>query len=115
LSTALYQNFKVVITTFFYLSRDAIHVHLGFAMMVLTLVITKRKMNDPKILIPGFILSVVMEILDMSNDLSRSKVYPLEYLHDLVNTNFIPICLVVLCYVGLIKTNRDSNSPSEKP
>ena len=72
-------------------------------------------MNDAKILIPGFILSVIMEILDLSNDLSRSKFYPLEYLHDLVNTNFIPICLVILCYVGLIKTNQDVNFPSEKP
>jgi hypothetical protein len=115
LSTAAYQNFKIVITNFFYLTRDAVHVHLGFAMLVLTIVLTKRKLHDAKILIPGFLLSIVMELLDMSNDLTRSKVYPMEYFHDLVNTNAIPICLVILAYLGLIKTSRDGKFHSEKP
>jgi hypothetical protein len=115
LSTAAYQNFKIVITNFFYLSRDAVHIHLGFAMLILTIIVTKRKLHDAKILIPGFLLSIVMELLDMSHDLTRSKVYPLEYFHDLVNTNAIPICLVILAYLGLIKTNRDEKFPSEKP
>lgn len=43
----------------------------------------------------------------MSNDLTRSKVYPMEYFHDFVNTNAIPICLVMITYLGLIKTKRD--------
>ena len=84
-------------------------------MMVLTIVLTKRKLHDAKILIPVFLLSIVMELLDMSNDLTKSKVYPLEYFHDLVNTTAIPICLVILAYLGLIKTNRGGKFPSEKP
>ena len=94
------------------MSRDAVHIHLGFALLILTIAVTKRKLSDPKVLIPGLILSILMELLDLSDDLSKHNLYPIEYFHDLVNTNFIPVTLVVLCYVGIIRPNQLSDFPS---
>ena len=104
---------KIVITQFLYLSRDAIHIHIGFLALVVTVVLSKKKLTNPRILLPGFVLSLLMEILDASQDITRSRLYPLEYLHDLVNTNFIPCMIVLLCLLINMREKSKTNLSSK--
>lgn len=82
---------------FFGLSKDAIHIHVGFLCLAFYLVLSRKKLSSFIVLLPGFCLSLIMEILDLRD----VYVYggPLQLgasLHDILNTNFIPFILVVL-------------------
>lgn len=92
-----YQALKPVLLEFFGLTKDAIHIHVGFFSLVLVLLVTKKKLSSWKILIPGFCLSLLMEIHDLRDDYVYGVALHLgASLHDLVNTNLIPIVLVLM-------------------
>lgn len=93
---AQYQQFKLIIFEIFSLSRDAIHIHVGFAALILALLLTRKKLHQWSILLPTFILSVLMEALDIWDELNTiGHVLIAASLHDLLNTNFIPFILVL--------------------
>lgn len=92
-----YQSMKPIILNFLHVSRDAIHMHVGFGCLVLTLLFTKKKLNSFYSILPGFIVSIIMELLDLRDDyVARGVLKFGASLHDLVNTNFIPFILVLL-------------------
>lgn len=90
----LYQDFKIIIIKIVHLSKDAIHIHVGFFVLMAMLLLSKKKLHQPSILFAPFILSFLMEVLDVWGDLSvgRRANIPAS-LHDLINTNLIPVCL----------------------
>lgn len=91
-----YQQFKLIIIEILSLSRDAIHIHVGFAALILTLLFSRKKLHHWSILLPSFILSVLMETLDVWDELNTiGRVLVGASLHDLINTNLIPFILVV--------------------
>lgn len=103
-----YQSMKPIILNFLHVSRDAIHIHVGFICLVLTLLFTKKKLNSFYSILPGFIVSVLMELMDLRDDyVARGVLKFGASLHDLVNTNFIPFILVLLA--KRLKTKLVSN------
>lgn len=98
-----YQQLKPVLTNFLDLSKDAIHIHIGFVCLVITLLIIKRKLNSWPVLLPGFIVSLIMEIMDLRDDyVYGGNLNFSASLHDLVNTNLIPLILVFLAQRKLV-------------
>lgn len=94
---SLYQSMKPHILHFFALTNDAIHIHIGFACLVFMLLVSKKKLSSFYVIIPGFILSLVMELLDLRDDYSTPGGMRFgESFHDIVNTNLIPFVLVLL-------------------
>jgi hypothetical protein len=92
-----YQELKPIITDLLLLSRDAIHIHIGFVCLALVLLFTSKKMSSFSVLLPGLIISIIMELLDMRDDYySKGFVNIAASIHDLINTNFIPFCLVIM-------------------
>lgn len=94
---SLYQQLKPILLQFFKLSKDAIHIHVGFFSLLVFLLFSGRKLNSLINLIPGLSLSIMMEILDLRDNLVYAGTLRLgASLHDLVNTNLIPFVLVLL-------------------
>lgn len=94
---SFYQSIKPVIGDFLQLSRDAIHIHIGFACLILTLLLTKKKLSSLTVLLAGFILSLLMEVMDLWDDYHLRGITNWgASLHDIVNTNLIPFVLVIL-------------------
>lgn len=92
-----YQEIKPIILNFLDVSRDAIHIHIGFACLALVLLVTTKKLSSFSILLPGFIVSLLMELMDLRDYYNfRGRFIFVDHLHDLVNTNLIPFILVLL-------------------
>lgn len=105
---------KPVLVELLGLSKDAIHMHVGFACFVITIFVWKKNVSSFKVLIPGLIVSLLMEMMDMrdDNNLGRSP-NVVASLHDLINTNFIPF---VICLLARMKRLRaDYQTPGRKP
>ena len=99
-----YQSLKPILVELLGLSKDAIHMHVGFACFIAVLFFTKRSVSSFKVLIPGFILSLLMEFMDMRDDYNLGRsLNVVATLHDLINTNFIPL---VICFMARMKRLR---------
>lgn len=92
-----YQAMKPVIQEFLGLTRDAIHIHIGFFCYFVAYLMFKKKRNSALLLLPGFVFSVLMEIKDNYDSISihRGLNIPAS-LHDIVNTNLIPVMVFIL-------------------
>ncbi|HYN19389.1 MAG TPA: hypothetical protein VE078_00395 [Thermoanaerobaculia bacterium] len=86
-----YQVFKLWWVSVLPLTKDAIHVYIGFLCLLLALIVFRRRLSSFTALIPGIIVSIAMEILDLRDGFGW-----LASLKDLVNTNLIPFLLVLL-------------------
>lgn len=101
---SFYQSMKDPILAFFHLSKDAIHIHIGFACLVLMLFLSKKKLSSFYVILPGFIVSLTMEIIDLRDGVVyQGRLNLGSSLHDLVNTNFIPFILVILAKIKRIR------------
>lgn len=97
-----YQSLKPIIDALLGLTRDAIHMHIGFIFYLASFLILRKSLKDWRLLIPGFVFSLVMEILDIISDRTINRFQTLAYLHDIINTNFIPVLLV-----GVLNWKKD--------
>lgn len=86
-----YQVFKLWWVSVLPLTKDAIHVYVGFLCLLLALIVFRRRLSSFTALIPGVLVSITMEIFDL-----RDGFGVLASLKDLVNTNLIPFLLVLL-------------------
>ncbi|HET9226203.1 MAG TPA: hypothetical protein VFR31_06025 [Thermoanaerobaculia bacterium] len=86
-----YQVFKLWWVSVLPLTKDAIHVYIGFLCLLLALILFRRRLSSFTALIPGLVVSVAMEILDLRDGFGWAA-----SLKDLVNTNLIPFLLVLL-------------------
>ena len=102
-----YQEIKLILLDILNLSKDAVHIHVGFLCLVLVILFTKKKLSSFFILIPGFLVSLSMEILDLRDDYnSIGSIRIIASIHDLINTNLIPLCLWILAKYKKIRTNE---------
>ena len=102
---SFYQKLKPVINELLGLSNDAIHMHIGVAVFVITILITKKKLNHWNLLIPVFIISIMLECLDLFDDWRFEGTFHIaRSLHDIINTNLIPLVLVWLARKKKIQT-----------
>jgi len=93
-----YQTFKLWCLDILPLTKDAIHVYIGFFCLLVALIVFRRRLGSYQALIPGLVLSISMEILDLRDG------YPWSAsVHDLVNTNLMPFVLVTLTRLRTFK------------
>ncbi len=96
-TTSAYQLFKLEFLSLVPLGRDAVHVYVGFLCLLLGLLLLRRPLGSWWVLLPGLVLAVAMELLDLRDDRAWLGHYRwLASLKDLVNTNAIPFVLVFL-------------------
>jgi hypothetical protein len=86
-----YQIFKLWILAVLPLTKDAIHVYIGFLCLLAALIVLRRKLTSYQALIPGLLVSVTMEIFDLRDGYGWAA-----SVHDLINTNLMPFVLVTL-------------------
>lgn len=86
-----YQVFKLWWVSVLPLTKDAIHVYIGFFCLLLALILFRRKLSSFTALIPGIVVSITMEIFDLRDGYGWTA-----SVKDLVNTNLIPFLLVLL-------------------
>jgi hypothetical protein len=95
-STSTYQRAKIVLLSMVDLSKDAVHIYIGFGCLVATLILMRGRVRW-KGLLPGLILSLAMEAADLRDDYrTRGRLRWAASAHDVVNTNAIPLMLVAL-------------------
>jgi hypothetical protein len=86
-----YQIFKLWWLAVLPLTKDAIHIYIGFLCLLIALIVFRRRLTSYWAIVPGLVVSIGMEVLDLRdgyNWVASAK--------DLVNTNLIPLVLVTL-------------------
>ncbi len=92
-----YTHFKDFIVLVSHLSKDALHIHLGFICLLASIALLRKSLTSYYVLLPGLVVSCVIEVLDLLEAYSSfARVAWKPSLHDLVNTNLIPFLLVTL-------------------
>lgn len=86
-----YQIFKLWVLAVIPLTKDAIHIYIGFLCLLTALIVFRRRLSSYQALIPGLLVSVTMEIFDLRDGYGWSA-----SVHDLVNTNLMPFVVVTL-------------------
>lgn len=92
-----YQNLKMALLSELHLSRDAFHLYIGLACLVLFAVASRRGLASFWALVPGLVVSLLIEGLDLLDDRTFFG-YPRwgASLHDLLHTNVAPLVLVLV-------------------
>ena len=90
-----YQLFKLWWLAVLPLTKDAIHLYIGFLCLLIALVVFRRRLSSYQALIPGFMVSLTMELFDLRDGYSVGA-----SVHDIVNTNLLPLVLVTLARLG---------------
>jgi len=94
--TSTYQRIKLVVLSILPLSKDAVHVYVGCAALLATACLLRWPLSSLKVLIPGLLLSLAMEVADLRDGYREGHIRWRDSFHDIVNTNLIPLTFVVL-------------------
>ena len=86
-----YQLFKLWWLAVLPLTKDAIHIYIGFVLLLLALIFFRRRLSSYQALIPGLLVSLAMEVFDLRDRYSLGA-----SVHDIINTNLLPFVLVTL-------------------
>ena len=86
-----YQIFKLGWLAVLPLTKDAIHVYIGFLCLLVALILFRRKLSSFAALIPGLLVACTLEFFDLRDGFAWQ-----ESVKDVVNTNLIPLVLVLL-------------------
>jgi len=93
-----YQLLKLWLLDTLPLTKDAIHVYIGFLCVMLALVVFRRRLASYWALVPGLLVSVTMEIIDLRDGYDWTA-----SVKDLINTNLLPFVLVTLARLRTFK------------
>jgi hypothetical protein len=93
-----YQDFKLLWLSVLPLTKDAIHIYIGFLALLVALIVFRRRITSYWALVPGLVVSLAMEVFDLRDGFGWGA-----SLKDLVNTNLIPLLLVQLARWRLIR------------
>ena len=92
-----YQGLKLRVLSILPLAKDAIHVYIGFGCWAATLLLFRLPLGSGRALIPGFLVSLGMEYFDLRDNLrANGRLLWADSLKDVVNTNLIPLAIVLL-------------------
>lgn len=86
-----YQVFKLGWLAVLPLTKDAIHIYIGFLCLLVALILFRRSLTSYTALIPGLLVSLALEVFDLRDGFSW-----LASLKDVINTNLMPFVLVLL-------------------
>lgn len=105
--TSPYQEFKLLVVDVLGLSKDAIHVYLGLIVFFLALTLFKKGKIDFWAVLPVLALAISMEAMDLyDNYRSMDSMYWSNSLHDIINTTFWPLIIVVLARFKFVNLNK---------
>jgi hypothetical protein len=102
--TSTYQRMKLVVLSILPLTKDAIHVYVGCACLLATASLLRWPLSSAKVLAPGLLLSLAMEVVDLRDGWRQQNVHWAGSAHDLVNTNLIPVAIVWLARKRRLQT-----------
>ena len=106
METLAFQGLKLQIVDFVGLSKDAIHIHIGMSVFILTVLVWGKGMITFKCLLPVFIAALGMEAMDLYEDYNAVGYFRwFNSLHNFINTSLWPFIIVVL--VKLINWGRN--------
>lgn len=95
--TSLYQHLKIWLIPHLGLSKDAIHIYIGFACLLIALLVLRQPLSSLRVLVPGLVVTVIMETLDLRDDFAAfARLRWSASLKDALNTNAIPTLLVLM-------------------
>ena len=63
------------------LTKDAIHVYVGFVGLLVALIVFRRRLSSYQALIPGFLVSLLMEFFDLRDGYSAGGERPRHHQH----------------------------------
>jgi hypothetical protein len=93
-TTSPYQRFKIEVLSVVHLSKDAVHVYIGVGCLLATVLLLRGRVKW-KALLPGLIVSLAMEAVDLSDEWRVAHRFAWRAsVHDVINTNAIPVVLV---------------------
>ena len=94
-----YDHLKNLIISILHLSKDATHIYIGFFSLIAAVVFLRKPLTSSVVLLPGLLISFGIEVLDLLVDyLESHSIRWGASIHDLMNTNLIPVLLVALAY-----------------
>jgi hypothetical protein len=94
---SLVQTFKLHVVAATGLSKDALHIYVGFFVLLAAALLFRRSLKSIVPLIAVFVVATLGELLDALDDVSSLGHWRFgASVHDVVNTLFWP---VVLCLV----------------
>jgi len=97
IQTSAYQSLKLRVLSVVPLAKDAIHVYIGFGCYAAAVLLFRLPLGSARALVPGFLATLGMEIFDLRDDWrSAGHLRWAASLRDVVNTNLIPIVIVLL-------------------
>lgn len=86
-----YQLLKLWLLAALPLTKDAIHVYIGFLCLLVALIVFRRRLTSYWALVPGLAVSLTMEVFDLRDGYNWAA-----SIKDLINTNLMPFVLVTL-------------------
>ena len=106
-----YQNAKLIILSILEISKDAIHIHIGLIVFFAAVVLWRKGAIDACCLVPVVIVASLMEMLDLRDDymsVDRIRMVAVTAsIHDLLNTLFWPVIIVVLAWMRKLNGQRN--------
>lgn len=101
------QFVKQIIIDLFGLSKDALHMHVGLAVMFVLILVLRKPFGSWLPFLGVVIVAALGEFLDRRDDIASLGYWRWSAsLHDFVNTLFWPFILVLLARIGLLKNRR---------
>lgn len=102
--TSDYQLLKLRVLDVIPITKDAAHIYVGMACLLLALLIFRAPLRSYWAVIPGLVAALAMEVFDLRDD--RASLGHFRWsasFKDVVNTNLLPCVLVTLARLGLIR------------
>ena len=101
---SFYQTLKLHIVDLVGLSKDALHVHIGLSIFIVAVAILGKGKVTIKCLLPVFIAALAMETIDLyDNYHSLGYMRWRDSVHDIANTVFWPLMIVIFVHFKLLK------------
>ncbi|MBK5264088.1 MAG: hypothetical protein JJE34_02460 [Alphaproteobacteria bacterium] len=93
------------------LSADAIHIHVGVALLLFFAWVTRRPLHDWRPWLMVFVVELANEIIDMNQKAGSIENNWHASRHDLLNTMFIPTLLVL--YYGFMRWQQHTATAAQ--
>jgi hypothetical protein len=106
--TSTTQAIKIVITTVTGLSRDALHIYVGLAVLIVAAIVLRKHLSSAVPWVIVLAVATLGELLDMRDDIAGIGYWRwAESLHDVLNTMAWPTVLMVLARFGSVFNASD--------
>ncbi len=106
-----YQYLKLQFIEIIGLSKDAVHIHIGLLVLVLTIFLWQKGKVTLVCIIPVLLVATGMECIDLYDDLSSVGYMRWgNSLHDIVNTLLWPVLIVIYFWIKKIGKSHQNGA-----